>query len=113
MSTLTKVASPLMMLATFAFASIPAHAQYEGAGNQLAQFAPVIEQLAPMVEQFAPMMETVTRKIGKRRMNQMMEMVGPMMSGMMPGGDSFTSPAGMSDLRALASPPRYGRTRHK
>jgi hypothetical protein len=64
-------------------------------------------------------METMTRKIGKRRMNQMMQMVGPMMSGMMPGGgDSFASPAGMPDTRALASlmgdgPSRSGRARHK
>jgi hypothetical protein len=119
MSTLTKLACPLTILTTFAFASVPAHAQYEGAGNQMAQFAPMLEQLAPMLEQFAPMMETMTRKIGKRRMNQMMQMVGPMMSGMMPGGgDSFVSPGGMPDTRALASlmgdgSGRYGRARHK
>jgi hypothetical protein len=119
MSTLTKLACPLTILATFAFASAPAHAQYEGAGNQMAQFAPMIEQFAPMIEQLAPMMETMTRKIGKRRMNQMMQMVGPMMSGMMPGGgDSFASPGGMPDMRALASltgdgSGRYGRARHK
>jgi hypothetical protein len=119
MSTLTKLACPLTILTTFAFASVPAHAQYEGAGNQMAQFAPMIEQLAPMLEQFAPMMETMTRKIGKKRMNQMMQMVGPMMSGMMPGGgDSFASPAGVPDMRGLASlvgdgSGRYGRARHK
>ena len=115
MSTLTKLACPLTIMTTFAFASVPAHAQYEGAGNQMAQFAPMLEQLAPMLEQFAPMMETMTRKIGKRRMNQMMQMVGPMMSG---GGDSFASPGGMPDMRALASlmgdgSGRYGRARHK
>jgi hypothetical protein len=119
MSTLTKLACPLTILTTFAFASVPAHAQYEGAGNQMAQFAPMIEQLAPMLEQFAPMMETMTRKIGKKRMNQMMQMVGPMMSGMMPGGGySFASPAGVPDMRGLASlvgdgSGRYGRARHK
>jgi phage-related minor tail protein len=119
MSTLTKLACPLTILTAVAFASAPAHAQYEGAGNQMAQFAPMIEQLAPMLEQFAPMMETMTRKIGKRRMSQMMQMVGPMMSGMMPGGgDSLASPAGMPDMRSLASlvgdgSGRYGRARHK
>jgi phage-related minor tail protein len=119
MSTLTKLACPLTILATVALASAPAHAQYEGAGNQMAQFAPMIEQFAPMLEQFAPMMETMTRKIGRRRMNQMMQMVGPMMSGMMPGGgDSLASPGGMPDMRALASlmgdgSGRYGRARHK
>ena len=112
MSTFTKLACPLTILTTFAFASVPAHAQYEGAGNQMAQFAPMLEQLAPMLEQFAPMMETMTRKIGKLTM---MQMVGPMMSG---GGDSFASPAGMPDMRALASlmgdgSGRYGRARHK
>jgi hypothetical protein len=69
MSTLTKLACPLTILGTFAVASAPAHAQYEGAGNQMAQFAPMIEQFAPMLEQFAPMMETMTRKVATHEPN--------------------------------------------
>ena len=47
--------------ATFAFAAVPAHAQFEGT-DQMAQFAPMIEQFAPMLEQFAPMMQKMQGK---------------------------------------------------
>ena len=49
MRILTKLTGPLAVLATFAFASAPAHAQFEGGGDQMAQFAPMMEQFAPMM----------------------------------------------------------------
>src|SRR3954467_12332615 len=88
MSALTKLSYPLAILAAFALAPAPAHAQFEGAGDQLAQFAPMMEQFAPMMEQFAPTMQRMTNKIGKKRMGRMMQMVAPMVASMMPpGGD--------------------------
>ena len=112
MSTLTKLACPLAILATFAFASTPAHAQFEGAGDQMAQFAPMMQQLAPM-------MQMMKGKMGNKRMGQMMQMVGPMMSGMMAqGGGDFTSLPGMPGMEGITSmmgdgPTRYARQRHK
>ena len=96
MRTLTKLACSLAISATFAFACAPAHAQFEGAGDQMAQFAPMMEQLAPMMEQFAPVMQMLAGKIGKKRMGQMTQMIAPMMSGMMaPGGGDFSGMQGM------------------
>jgi hypothetical protein len=87
MSALTKLSYPLAILAAFALAPAPAHAQFEGAGDQMAQFAPMMEQFAPMMEQVAPMMQRVTGKIGKKRVGQIMQMAAPMMLSMMaPGG---------------------------
>jgi hypothetical protein len=40
MSALRKLSYPLAILAAFALAPAPAHAQFEGAGDQMAQFAP-------------------------------------------------------------------------
>ena len=110
MSTLTKLACSLAVLATFA--ATPARAQFEGAGDQMAQFAPMMEQLAPM-------MQMMTSKIGKRRMNQMMRMVGPMMGRMMAqGGGDFTSLASMPGIEGMMSmmgdrPTRQARRRHR
>ena len=110
MSTLTKLACSLAILATFA--SAPARAQFEGAGDQMAQFAPMIEQLAPM-------MQMMKGKIGKKRMAQMMRMVGPMMSRMMArGGDDVTSLANMPGMEGMMSmmgdrPTRLARRRHR
>jgi hypothetical protein len=87
MRTLTKLACSLAGAATFAFASVPAHAQFEGT-DQMAQFAPMIEQFAPMIEQFAPMMQKMQGRLGKKGTAQMLQMVGPMMSMMAPGGGS-------------------------
>ena len=56
MRALTKLSYPFAILAAFALAPAPAHAQFEGAGDQMAQFAPMMEQFAPMMEQVAPMM---------------------------------------------------------
>lgn len=53
MSALTKLSYPLAILAAFALTPAPAHAQFEGAGDQMAQFAPIMEQFAPMMEQVA------------------------------------------------------------
>jgi|SRR5713226_3580813 len=112
MSTLTKLACPLAILATFAFASTPAHAQFEGAGDQMAQFAPMMAQLAPM-------MQMMKGKMGQKRMGQMMQMVGPMMSSMMAqGGGDFTSLPGMPGMEGIMStmgdgPTRYARRQHK
>lgn len=109
MSALIKLACPLAILATFAFAPAPAHAQFEGAGDQMAQFAPMMEQLAPM-------MQTMKGKMGKKRMGQMMQMVGPMMSSMMAsGGGDFTSMPGMPGMEGIMGdgPARHARKRHK
>jgi hypothetical protein len=101
MNTLTKLACPLAILATFV--SAPAHAQSEGAGD-MAQLAPVIEQLAPMMEQFAPMMQMMKGKMSRKRMGQMMQMVGPMMSSVMaPGGDDFTGLLAMPGIEGIMS----------
>ena len=119
MNTLTKLACPLVVLATFAFASAPAHAQFEGGGDQMAQFAPMMEQLAPMMQQLAPMMQTMKGKISQKRMGQMMQMVGPMMAGMMAqGGDGFTNLGGMPGMEGLMGmmgdgPVRNARRRSK
>lgn len=114
MRTLTKLACSLAIPATFAFASAPAHAQFGGT-DQMAQFAPMIEQFAPMIEQFAPMMQKMQGKLGKKGTAQMLQMVGPMMSMMAPGGD--TSPAGLPGFEGIMNmmgdgPGRYAR-RHK
>ena len=108
MKTVTKLACSLAISATFAFAAAPAHAQFEGT-DQMAQFAPMIEQFAPMLEQFAPMMQKMQGKIGKKRMAQMMQVVGPMMA-MMPGGDA--SAAGMPGLDGFANMMGDGTGRH-
>jgi hypothetical protein len=81
-------------LATLAVATAPAHAQFEGAGDQMAQFAPMMEQFAPMMEQFAPMMQRMTSKIGKKRMGHMM---AP--GGSMPGMESITGMMGEGSTR--------------
>ena len=47
MSILTKLPYSLALLATVAFTAAPAHAQFEGTGDQMAQFAPMMEQFAP------------------------------------------------------------------
>ena len=107
MSTLTKLACSLAILATFA--ATPARAQFEGAGDQMAQFAPMMEQLAPM-------MQMMTSKIGKRRMNQMMRTVGPMMGRMMAqGGGDFASLASMPGMMSMKGdrPTRQARRRHR
>jgi hypothetical protein len=105
MNILSKLTCPLAILATFAFAPAPAHAQFEGAGDQMAQFA-------PMMEQFAPMMQRITGKIGKKRMAQMMQMVAPMVASMMPPGGDMPGMENMMSMMGDGPTRRAGR-RHK
>jgi hypothetical protein len=105
MSILTKLPYSLAFLVTVAFTAAPAHAQFEGAGDQFAQFA-------PMMEQFAPMMQRMTSKIGKKRMGQMMQMVAPMVASMMPPGGDMP---GMENVMSMMGdgPTRRVSRRHK
>src|SRR4051812_14809615 len=105
MSILTKLPYSLALLATVAFTAAPAHAQFEGAGDQLAQFA-------PMMEQFAPMMQRMTSKIGKKRMGQKMQMVAPMVASMMPPGGDMPGMENVMSMMGDAPSRRTGR-RHK
>ena len=105
MSILTKLPYSLALLATVAFTAAPAHAQFEGAGDQLAQFA-------PMMEQFAPMMQRMTNKIGKKRMGRMMQMVAPMMASMMPPGGDMPGMENVMSMMGDGPTRRVGR-RHK
>jgi hypothetical protein len=105
MSILTKLPYSLTLLATVAFTTAPAHAQFEGAGDQLAQFA-------PMMEQFAPMMQRMTNKIGKKRMGQMMQMVAPMVASMMPPGGDMPGMENVMSMMGDGPTRRVGR-RHK
>jgi hypothetical protein len=119
MSALTKLSYPLAILAAFALAPAPAHAQFEGAGDPMAQFAPMMEQFAPMMEQFAPMMEQVapmmqrvTGKIGKKRMGQIMQMAAPMMLSMMAPGGGMPGMENITSMMGDAPTRRAGR-RHR
>ena len=111
MSILTKLPYSLALLATVAFTAAPAHAQFEGTGDQMAQFAPMMEQFAPMMEQFAPMMQRMTNKIGKKRMG-MMQMVAPMMASMMPPGGDMPGMENVMSMMGDGPTRRVGR-RHK
>src|SRR4029078_3520936 len=105
MSTLTRLSYSLALLVTVAFTAAPAHAKFQGAADQMAQFAPMMEQFAPMMEQFAPMMQRMTGKIGKKRMGHMMQAGAPMMlsmmapGGSMPGMESITGMMGEGPTR--------------
>ena len=106
MSTTTKLTCPLAVLATLAFGSAPAQAQFAGGGDQMAQFAPMMEQFAPMMEQMAPMMQhlapMMNSKMGRKYMNQMMRVAAPMMAGMMAqGGGDFGGFAGMPGVEGF------------
>jgi hypothetical protein len=113
MSILTKLPYSLALLATVAFSAAPAHAQFEGAGNQFAQFAPMMEQFAPMMEQFAPMMQRMSSKIGKKRMGQMMQMVAPMVASMMPPGGDMPGMENVMSMMGDGGPTRRVGRRHK
>jgi hypothetical protein len=112
MSALTKLSYPLAILAAFALAPAPAHAQFEGAGDQMAQFAPMMEQIAPMMEQVAPMMQRVTGKIGKKRVGQIMQMAAPMMLSMMAPGGGMPGMENLTSMMGDAPTRRAGR-RHR
>jgi hypothetical protein len=111
-TTLTKLCGPLAILATLAVATAPAHAQFEGAGDQMAQFAPMMEQFAPMMEQFAPMMQRMTSKIGKKRIGHMMQAVAPMMLSMMAPGGSMPGMESITGMMGEGPTRRAGR-RHR
>lgn len=110
MSTVTKLAcSSVMSLAILAaVASTPARAQFDqyGGGDQMAQFAPMMEQMAPLMEQAAPMMQAVMSRIGKKRMRQIMQMAGPMMAMMASGGGGdFAGAGGMPGFAGAGGMP--------
>ena len=86
MRVLTKLAFPLWLSAICAIATVPAHAQFQGAEAQMGQFAPMLEQFAPMLEQMAPLIQKMQNRIGKKRMARLVQMAEPLMS-MMPSGD--------------------------
>jgi hypothetical protein len=111
-TTAAKLCGPMAILATLAVATAPAHAQFEGAGDQMAQFAPMMEQFAPMMEQFAPMMQRMTSKIGKKRMGHMMQAVAPMMLSMMAPGGSMPGMESITGMMGEGSTRRAGR-RHR
>jgi hypothetical protein len=111
-TTAAKLCGPLAILATLAVATAPAHAQFEGAGDQMAQFAPMMEQFAPMMEQFAPMMQRMTSKIGKKRMGHMMQAVAPMMLSMMAPGGSMPGMESITGMMGEGPTRRAGR-RHR
>jgi hypothetical protein len=73
MNTVTKLC-PLVFAAVFALASAPAHAQF--GGDQMSQFA--------------PLMELMKQKMGKKRFGRMMQTIGPMMMNMMGNNTGFT-----------------------
>jgi hypothetical protein len=73
MKTAIKLACPLALAIALALPAAPARAQF--AGDQMAQFAPMIEM--------------VKKKIGKKRFGRLMQTVGPIMTGMMQQGGGF------------------------
>ena len=105
MSTLTRVSYSLALLVTVAFSAAPARAQFQGTGDQMAQFA-------PMMEQFAPMMQRMTSKIGKKRMGHMMQAVAPMMLSMMAPGGSMPGMESITGMMGEGPTRRAGR-RHR
>jgi hypothetical protein len=111
MRILTKLALPLWLSAICAIATVPAHAQFQGAEGQMGQFAPMLEQFAPMLEQMAPLIQRMQSRIGKKRMARLVQMAKPLMS-MMPSGDG--SALGVDGLTSLSGDVR-GRhaRRHK
>ncbi len=107
MSTVTKLACSLVILA--AVASTPARAQSDQyGGGQMGQFAPMMDQMGPLMEQAAPLMQAVVSKIGKKRMRQMMEMAGPMMAMMASGGDFYGAGGMPGFYGAGGMPGSYG-----
>src|ERR1700733_12832875 len=64
-----------VLLLLFALTSVPAKAQFGGGQGG-----------GDMMTQMAPMLEMMKAKMGKRRFGQMMQTMGPMMSGMMENG---------------------------
>jgi hypothetical protein len=67
------------LLLLFALTTMPAKAQFPGLGGGGGGSD-------DMMTQMAPMLEMMKARMGKRRFGQMMQTMGPMMSGMMEGG---------------------------
>src|ERR1700761_6419336 len=67
------------VLLLFAVTSVPAKAQFAGLGGGGGG--------GDMMTQMAPMLEMMKAKMGKRRFAMLIQTMGPMMSGMMGGGD--------------------------
>ena len=63
------------LLLLFALTAVPAKAQFGGGQGG-----------GDMITQMAPMLEMMKAKMGKRRFGQLMQTMGPMMSGMMENG---------------------------
>ena len=103
MRILTKLALPFCLSAICAIATVPAHAQFQGAEAQMGQFAPMLEQFAPMIEQMAPWIQKMQNRIGKKRMARLVQMAEPLMS-MMPSGDG--SAIGVDGLTSLSGDAR-------
>jgi hypothetical protein len=83
-----------VLLLLFALTSVPAKAQFGGGAGG-----------GDMMTQMAPMLEMMKAKMGKRRFGQMMQTMGPMMSGMMEnGGGGFGGFGGGSGF----APQGYG-----
>jgi hypothetical protein len=73
MKTISKLGCPLVVAIALALPAAPAHAQFGG----------------DQMRQFAPMIQMVKKKIGKRRFAQLMQTLGPIMAGMMQQGGGF------------------------
>ena len=69
------------LLLLFALTTMPAKAQFGGAGGD-------------MMTQMAPMLEMMKARMGKRRFGMMMQTMGPMMSQMMEGGGGLAGMMG-------------------
>jgi hypothetical protein len=80
MKHMTKFSLPMAALLIFGF-NVPAHAQFAGQGGG-----------GDQMQQFAPMLEMMKKKLGKKRFARLMQTMGPMMSQMMDGqGSGFGS----------------------
>src|SRR5262245_32662361 len=82
------------LLLLFTLTSMPAKAQFGGAGGGGGQ---------DMMTQMAPMLELMKAKMGKRRFAMMMRTMGPMMSRMMEGGGG-----GLGGMMGGGSPGGFG-----
>ena len=82
----------------FALTAVPAKAQFGGGAGG-----------GDMMTQMAPMLEMMKAKMGKRRFGQMMQTMGPMMSGMMEnGGGGFGGMTGGFGGGSGFAPQGYG-----
>jgi hypothetical protein len=87
-----------VLLLLFALTSVPAKAQFGGGAGG-----------GDMMTQMAPMLEMMKAKMGKRRFGQMMQTMGPMMSGMMEnGGGGFGGMTGGFGGGSGFAPQGYG-----